>query len=277
MTHRLDQLTWKDIEDRRRQSPLMIVPVGSCEQHGPGLALNTDAERARAFADLLADRIAPLALVTPPIPVGVSEHHMGFPGTLTLSPTTFVQIVFEIVESVVRHGWQRVFVINGHGGNDPALGVLATKIMRDLPEICFAWSGISPLVTDVSADHSTSELRGHSCELETSQTMYLAPASVYADRLDAGTSSRSQLTAQAGLSRSRRAIHYPLPYDRVTPTGALGDARTANADLGKLLIDTALGRLVPFLIEFANSDPAPSVKPTKNTFNDEIFERNNQH
>ncbi|MGC8512028.1 MAG: creatininase family protein [Acidimicrobiales bacterium] len=257
MTNRLDHLTWNDVDQRREMSPLVIIPVGSCEQHGPALALCTDSERARAFAELLADRIAPLALVTPPVPVGVSEHHMGFTGTLTVNPVTFVQFVFEIIESLARHGWRRMFVLNGHGGNDAALGVLSTRIMRELPDICFAWSGISPLVADVSADHSTSVLRGHSCELETSQTMYLAPEIVRSDRLQAGTSERSQLTSQAALSRSRRAIHYPLPYDRVTPTGALGDARSANADLGKLLIETAADRLVPFLIEFANSEPAP--------------------
>lgn len=257
--HRLDQLTWREVDQRRTSSPLVIVPVGSCEQHGPALTLATDTERATAFSYLVADRIAPLALVTPTIPVGVSEHHMRFPGTLTVSPETFVQFIFEIVDSLVRHGWQRVFVLTGHGGNDAALGVLSTRIMRQLPHLCFAWSGISPLVSDVSAEHSSSALRGHSCELETSQTMYLSPGSVRSEHLEAGTYDRSQLTSQAALSRLRKSIHYPLPYDRVTPTGALGDGRQANLGLGKLLIDTAIDRLASFLTEFATSDVAPSI------------------
>lgn len=262
MEHRLDKLTWQEIAHRRANAPLVIVPVGSCEQHGPALALSTDTLRAEACASLLAERLAPLALVTPPLPVGVSEHHMGFPGTLTVTPSTFGRFVFEIVESLTRHGWRRIFVLNGHGGNDAALGVLATQVMRDLPKICFAWSGISPLVSDLSAAHAKSELRGHSCELETSQTMYLAPDSVRHDKLAAGTSEPSQLTREAALSRSRRAIHYPLPYDRVTANGALGDARAANRALGELLIETALDRLVPFLSDFARSEPGQSLAST---------------
>lgn len=252
---RIAAMTWQEVQDASRDAGVVVIPVGSCEQHGPALALETDTVRAVELASILAERLSPLVLVAPAVPIGVSEHHMGFPGTITLSPSTFVQVLFEMLESLHRHGWKRIFVLNGHGGNDAALGVLSTKVMRNLPGVLLAWSGISPVVTDVAAQYATSSLRGHSCEVETSQVMYLSPRSVREDRLQPGTSDRSQLTGMAALSRSNRAIHLPLPYDRVTPTGSLGDATRASKKLGEILIETAADRLGAFLERFANDTP----------------------
>ncbi len=251
-SHRYAAMTWQELHDASQDARVVVIPVGSCEQHGPALALETDTVRAVGLAAILAERLSPRLLVAPALPVGVSEHHMGFPGTLTLSPSTFIQVLFEILESLRRHGWSKVFILNGHGGNDAALGVLSTRVMRELPGLALAWSGISPLVTDISAKYAPSSLRGHSCEIETSQTMFLSPDSVRETRLEAGTSDRSQLTGIAALSRSNKAIHLPLPYDRVTPSGALGDARSSSRELGELLIETAADRLADFLEAFAN-------------------------
>lgn len=244
-------MTRPEVEQARASGRVVVIPIGSCEQHGPALALETDTVRAEALAVRLAEQLAPTLLVAPSVPVGVSEHHMGFPGTLTLRPATFIQMVFDMVDSLYRHGWRRVFVLNGHGGNDAALGVLATMVMRELPGLLLAWSGISPLVTDIAAEHSTSSLRGHSCEIETSQTMFLSPASVREAELVPGTSDRSRLQGPVALSRSNRSIHMALPYDQVTPNGALGDGTAASAELGELLIETATERLAAFLTRFA--------------------------
>ncbi len=252
-------MTWKEVEKRQIVSPLVIVPVGSCEQHGPALTLETDSVRAEKLALMVAERLEPLALVTPVVSVGVSEHHMGFPGTLTLNPETFINVVFELVESLVRHGWRRIFVLTGHGGNEAALGVLSTRIMREIPDLGFAWSGISPLVAEISAQHAVSTVRGHCCENETSQTMYLSPESVRVDQIEEGASSNDKLTKIAAFARSVRGVHYPLTYDRVTSNGALGDARIASEGLGRVLVEAAADRLVGFLKLFATSELAPVV------------------
>ena len=248
---RMASMTRPEVDEALGRARVVVIPTGSCEQHGPALALETDTVRAEALAVKLADRLAPDLLVAPSVPLGVSEHHMGFAGTLTLSPATFVQVIFEMIESLYRHGWRRVFILNGHGGNDAALGVLSTRVMRELPDMLLAWSGISPLVADVSSERAKSTLRGHSCEIETSQTMYLSPASVRSEHLRPGTSDRSQLQGRAALSRSNRAIHMALPYDQVTPTGALGDGTAASVELGEVLIETATERLAAFLTRFA--------------------------
>ncbi len=257
--NRISQMTWKEVEKRQIVSPLVIVPVGSCEQHGPALTLETDSVRAEKLALMVAERLEPLALVTPVVSVGVSEHHMGFPGTLTLNPETFINVVFELVESLVRHGWRRIFVLTGHGGNEAALGVLSTRIMREIPDLGFAWSGISPLVAEISAQHAVSTVRGHCCENETSQTMYLSPESVRVDQIEEGASSNDKLTKIAAFARSVRGVHYPLTYDRVTSNGALGDARIASEGLGRVLVEAAADRLVGFLKLFATSELAPAV------------------
>ncbi len=257
--YRLNKMTWPEIASARASAPLAIIPVGSCEQHGPALTLETDTVRADGFASILAERLSPLAVVTPTLSIGISEHHMGFPGTLTLAPSTFIAMVFDVVESLVRHGWRRIFVLTGHGGNDAALGVLTTRIQREIPELSFAWSGISPLITDLSTQNAQSRIKGHSCELETSQTLYLSPSSVRIDRLEEGASDLDKLSDIASLSRSHKGVHYSLPYDRLSANGALGDPRLANIELGKLLIETAAERLTAFLFEFAQRNPAPKV------------------
>ena len=242
----LAEMTWPEVAAARERAPLALVPVGSCEQHGPHLALQTDAVRAWEFTKRLAERLDPRAVVAPLIPVGVSEHHMAFPGTLTLDPITFQQVVYELVRSLYRHGWRRVFVVNGHGGNDAALGVLMTRLMADFPDLGAAWSGITAMAPDVVRTVKRTERTGHSCEVEASQAMYLAPHLVRADRLTAGQIRPEALNGNADGGK----IHLAQRYERITANGALGDARYATSEAGREIVETALDRVQAFLERF---------------------------
>jgi hypothetical protein len=110
----------------------MLLPVGAVEQHGPHLPLDTDA----FDADYLARRVAeacsdPKPLVLPAISYGVSYHHADFTGTISIANETLARLVYEIGISVSRNGIQKLVIINGHGGNSPALNYAAQKINRD--------------------------------------------------------------------------------------------------------------------------------------------------
>ena len=247
MSHLLADLTWPEIAAAKTTAPLVIVPVGSCEQHGPAMALRTDSARAEAVALRLADAVAPQALVTPGLAFGVSEHHMAFPGTITLDPVTFQQVVYEVVRSLYRHGWRKVFVLNGHGGNTSALGVLLDRCLADMPDLQIAAAGISPLVKDVSRRFAVSEIFGHSCEIETSQTMYLAPELVRAERRVAGSVSRADLGPVGSLARPGMEIASHQSFAVMTREGNLGDARAATAEIGETLIAAYVERVVPYL------------------------------
>ena len=259
-THRLADLTWPEIDELRPHAPVAIVPLGATEQHGPGMAQRTDTARAEAVADMVARRMSPQVVVTPTIPVGMSEHHMAFPGTLTLSPVTLQQIVVELVTSLHRHGWRRIFVLTGHGGNNAAVDVAVSRLRAELPDTHIAWSGVTPVVSDLVNKNSDSPVRGHSCEIETSQALYVDPDLVLPDRLARGSATMDDLDPAGRLARSHPGINFPQGYDALSRTGNLGDPRLATAELGALLVDAVVDRVCDFLtglIGLPDRSPAP--------------------
>ncbi len=112
---RLDLCSWKEVEEYLNHSKGIILPVGSTEQHGPTGAIGTDAMTAEAVALEVGKRSG--VLVAPVQSYGMAEHHLGFPGTMSLKPSTLLRVINDLLLSLARHGFQRVFVINGHGGN----------------------------------------------------------------------------------------------------------------------------------------------------------------
>jgi creatinine amidohydrolase len=140
------------------------------------MALRTDTTRAEMIADLVARRLSPRVVVTPAIPIGVSDHHLAFPGTLTLSPQTLTSVIQEVVESLYAHGWRWVFLLTGHGGNNSTADVAASQMRARRPDLHIAWSRVTPLADDVIRRLDVSEVRGHSCEIETSQALHLDPS-----------------------------------------------------------------------------------------------------
>ena len=126
----LGELTWPDVKDFLTEHDVAIVPVGSCEQHGPHLPIDTDAYDA-FWLSLKASEKAQCAIVALPLNYGVSLHHMDFPGTVTLSPHTLEQVAYEVVYSLTKHGFKKILFENGHGGNTPALEAAVQRIKAD--------------------------------------------------------------------------------------------------------------------------------------------------
>ncbi|MGH3435653.1 MAG: creatininase family protein [Sciscionella sp.] len=261
-SHRIADLTWPEIAARRAQAPVAIVPLGSCEQHGHGLAQRTDTSRAAVVADRVAERLSPRVVVTPAIPVGVSEHHMGFPGTLTLTPVTLQQVIYELVTSLYRHGWRKVFLLTGHGGNNSAIEVAVSRLRGDLTDLYLAWSGVTPVVADLATEYAASTVRGHGCEIETSQAMFADPSLVREGWLARGSATLDDLPPAGRLSRSHPGIHFPQSYHTLSTTGTLGDGREASPELGARLVRTAVERIADFL---AGLIDLPDRQPSEHT------------
>lgn len=192
---------------------ILVIPVGSWEQHGPHLPFDTDTRIAHTLAERLIQKF-PQFQLGPAITVSASGEHAGFPGTLSIGTETTAQLLIEIARSAT---WSTGIVfINGHGGNHDAVH-LARRICIDEGRRVLFWS---PLTHDDRDTHA-----GHS---ETSVMMVVAPDTVRVDRLEAGA--QAPLAEILPLLRTSGVIG-------VSPNGILGDPRNANSTDGQRLFN----------------------------------------
>jgi creatinine amidohydrolase len=254
----LARLTWREAQDAMSRADLALLPVGSCEQHGPHLALDTDLAVAEGFAGRLAADLGEDAVLCPSIPYGLSEHHMGFPGTLTLRPPTFTGLVLEVVESLAQWGLRRVLVVNGHGGNIDALRMVARTARRDYGShvASIMWA---VLASDEIAARVTSPTYGHACEVETSVAMVLAP---HVTRPELIGDPAPRAAADPLTLPQRAVVDRAIWLHEWTEDGALGDPRLANPDLGQAVVDAAYRRALEFAQSFAKEPILGEAEPT---------------
>jgi creatinine amidohydrolase len=243
----LPEMTWPEAKEALAQAQVVLVPVGSFEQHGPHGTFELDTGRAIGFGRLLAARMYPDAILAPAVTLGVSYHHMNFPGTVTLRPETFIAAVYDVVWSLHQHGIDKFLILNGHGGNIPSLGVLVVKLKEELG-VQAAWTSFTSLAKDVIKERVESEVKGHSCEGEISQAMVLAPHTVRPEALVPGQfKGRPYRHLGEGYN-----LVYPYRFDEITTNGALGDATQASEELGQEIVSAALTRAAEFLEAFIN-------------------------
>lgn len=241
----LEEMTSPEVRDALGEVKLAILPVGSCEQHGPHLALSTDIAASEVFARRLTEQVHPLALLAPPLKFGLSSHHLPFPGTLTLRPETFEAVLMEVAESLRQHGILRLFVVNGHGGNQNALGVVSARMRRDLG-MRMAYC-IWPMIgAGAVADEVKGRKVGHACVFETSLMMHLRPDLVREDRLAEGE-------VQPPLYGDAPAFGIDgfVYWNEITANGALEGAPEARPELGEKITKAALEGATVFVRRFA--------------------------
>lgn len=224
----------------------VLIPVGAFEQHGPAMPMATDQIRAVALCDDVVSRLAGTAYVGPELGVGISPHHTTFPGTISLAPETFIQVIFEFALNLHRNGWSRVMVVTGHGGNNAALGVVAQRLLTEAPRLQFAWTPVTALASREIQDFGTTEVTGHCGEAETAQMLHVAPEVVRTEDLTAGTTELAAMSPLARLSRQARPS-LSLTWDRLSPNGVLGDPTRATAALGRSIIDAAALRITEYI------------------------------
>lgn len=223
---------------------LALLPVGATEQHGPNLALSTDYAAAHALARRLAARLHPRAVVLPPIPFGLSYHHTGFAGTITLSPESFIAVCMDVARSLRRDGLRHLLFVNGHNGNMAVLNVVTQKVRYEL-EMEAAVSFYFGQAADRVKAHGKTARYGHACEIESSVLMELAPELVRAEAFEPGD------MIETGLEHAfnhQPFFHVlPVPFHEQTRNGVFGDARLADPAIGRDIVETAVERTVTFV------------------------------
>jgi len=245
-TSDLAQRTTAELESGEPQT-VALLPVGATEQHGPNLAIGTDTRAAEQIARLIADRLGPRALVLPALPYGLSEHHMGFRGTLSIGPDAMLAVLRDLARTSHRQGFRLLMFVNGHNGNTAILNVAANAIRYEVG-IETASMFYFKQAADVVREAGRTPRFGHACEVETSVMLYLDEAYVRRDALVPGDM----------ISNDRRhadnsdpfALYAPVPFERQTRNGAFGDATYADLETGRLIVDTAIDRTVEFVDTF---------------------------
>lgn len=244
----LQELTWVEAGKAFEKAKIAIIPIGSNEQHGPHLPLMNDAATAFEFARMAAEKAKSEIIVAPLIVVGVSDHHMHFPGTITLSPDTLIALVMDMCRSLKAHGIERIALVNGHGGNTPALTIAMRRVKNELGmkvAIINYWE----LIPDVIEETIKSEVWGHACEFETSIALAIYPDKVRTDALRKAEMKDVRLPyVKPGL---KLAVHVSLDWSDYTATGSIGDPTLATREKGEKIINTAVERMATFLDEFA--------------------------
>ncbi|WP_306055454.1 creatininase family protein [Natronococcus wangiae] len=229
----LSEATWTDVRDL--ETDLAVVPVGSTEQHGPHAPLGTDVLTAEAVADAALEEFDRDVVRAPAIPVGIAEEHRQFPGTMWVTEDTFRSYVRESVESLAHHGFDRVVLVNGHGGNVDALREVGGRLTRsgEAYAVPFTWF-------QAVGEHSSD--MGHGGPLETAMLRRVDPDLVREDRLE---------DARAGAADGwgEWVSYANLAYDSAefTDNGVVGDPADGDERRGEELLElaaAALGRLL---------------------------------
>ncbi|QTN20210.1 creatininase family protein [Brevundimonas sp. AJA228-03] len=244
--------TWPEIDTRVKATKTVVIPIGSNEQHGPTGLLGTDWLCPEIIAHA-AERTDDSLVVAPTFNIGMAQHHLAFAGTISLRPSTFMAAITDWVSSLHRHGFERIYFLNGHGGNvatieatfselyaewsfvdEPAPFVLKLRNWWDLPGVNSLCNSIFPT--------------GHGMHATPSEIAVTQAA--YPDRIK--TAAYSPQIAPSGPIRD--AADYRARF----PDGRIGsDPAQASPEKGQRIIDAAVPALLKDVAAFAN-EPLPA-------------------
>ena len=235
----------------------VILPVASIEQHGPHLPVMTDTRLGHEVA-VRAARIAyPTrpTVVTPVVWSGLSEHHMAFGGTLTLSHATFRAVLRDLIHALTRHGFRDVAIANSHGGNNIAIQQIADELATQLPATIvatgYAWES-SLEFAQILQDQGGIQ---HACEAETSMMLTVEP-----DLVD--TSDLASLATERGpgVLKAGKGSYRWRPFQHMTANGVSGVPAKATAEKGERLLDAAARSIAALITDPETWAPAGDLR-----------------
>jgi creatinine amidohydrolase len=247
-------MTWQEIDATDRET-VVVAPFGAMEQHGPHLPLNTDALIGSAICRRLDEACDDQLLVLPIQWLGLSLHHMRFPGTLSASPESFITLAAETVSSIAGAGFRNILLLNSHGGNASALDVVLAKCKALYPSHRFVavtyWKAASLGLAHLR--ESKIGGMGHACELETSLVLAERAELVRIDkaRVD-GKWSASEFLAKDMLRGG--AATYERRFDEISQNGVVGDPTTSSAAKGEAFFEAIIQSLIPLVQQIRSGE-----------------------
>ena len=230
-TRHFMDLTQPEIAQQLKKNPLVILPAGSVEQHGPHLPTGTDTFAANVIAHAVAERMDGLVLAA--CPLGVTPMHMPYEGTISLTPETYMRLTVETCASTARHGAKQLMILNWHEGNIPSLAIAAEELHRQ--------HGMHVLT--VQACYVAADMFGHECnglshggEIEALAVMAYRPELVHLDRID-NSSDHRHGSRMDKLRRTNASQPVLTDIRCIAPTGWYGTPANATPDRGRKMLD----------------------------------------
>jgi creatinine amidohydrolase len=242
--------TWQEVEQYLKSSRTIVLPIGSTEQHGPNGLIGTDALCPEALALELGKQTG--ALIAPTISVGMAQHHLAFPGSITLRPSTLILVILDTINSLIQQGFERFYFLNGHGGNVATVNAAFSELYAQ--SSLGAWqhqqSGVRCLLRNwweaegvmaLSRKYFGKADGSHATCGEVSLTQYAYPESIKSAEMDPPV-------APTG------PIYDAADYRRRFPDGRIGsNPSLANPEAGKALFEMALRGIISDYRAFAGA------------------------
>ncbi len=239
--HLLANTTWPKIQDYLKRDQRILIPIGSTEQHGPDGILGVDHITATGIAYAVSDITG--ILCAPPLNYGMAMHHLGFPGTMALRPTTYINIVIDLLRSIQRAGFKTVYVINGHGGNKgPFLNAMQEcgDEFAELEIKFINWWVMPKLEKEIIQKYFGDKEGYHATPTEISVTMSLIPGSMQLPE--------SYSCPGTGASAEDATWVMPAKFRKLYSDGVMkADYSLATAEIGTEALKVAIAEIVDLI------------------------------
>jgi creatinine amidohydrolase len=254
-------LTHCDFEAIDKDRAVALLPVAAIEQHGPHLPVSVDADINAGIIEAAARHLAENVpvYVLPLMPVGKSNEHVAFPGTLTLTASTVLALWTDLAESVIRTGFRRIVIFNTHGGQPQLVDVVVRDLRVRFGVLAVAANSAALGLPDGLFTLEEERFGIHAGAIETSMMLHLCPERVRMNLADDFPSAGIAIERNHQVLRLEGGIGIAWMTQDVHPSGAVGNASLAAAAHGAASIDFAGKRLAILLAEIS-AYPSPALE-----------------
>jgi creatinine amidohydrolase len=247
----LKNLTWPEVKELDFDRFIVVFPTGSFEQHGPHLPFTTDTDIVTAVAEGVERMLSDRVLLIPTLWPGLSTHHMHFPGTLDVPQEVYIRLIIELGKSLTSMGAKKVFILNGHGGNDTPLRAALRELKSAVPDTQFVFASYWSIAAKTIRDVRESEIGGvgHACEMETSVMLHLHPSRVKIARAVRDGSKHTDVFRAADMQHAR-PVYFVQEFHEMSESGVIGHPDLASAEKGQQFLDGIIAEVSAFVQEF---------------------------
>lgn len=254
-------LTWPEVNESVREGRVVLLPVGAIEQHGPHLPLDTDNVGVVTVCERAAEREPSLLLCMPPVHYGFNEQGLDFPGTISITEHNFIGYCYDVCASLARMGFNKILVVNGHGGNTALLEVVGRLVTARTPALA-AMVNYYELTKEAVEKHKESDWPGsvdHGGEYETSIYLAHAPNLVKEELMQRGEPFGKRGRWFWGGISGYSSVRMMNVVGRMITSGVAGDPTFASAEKGEAFIAAAVENLIDVAREFKELEIRPIV------------------